>query len=67
MVYVQQSAGRIMRALFEIALKRGWAALANKTLDLCKLIDRRMWKSHSPLRQFGTLVCVRFGVGGLSE
>ena len=25
MVYVTQSAGRIMRALFEICLKRGWA------------------------------------------
>ena len=52
MVYVTQSAGRLMRALHEIVLKRGWAALADKTLTLCKIVDRRMWGSQSPLRQF---------------
>ncbi len=52
MVYVTQSASRLMRALFEIVLKRGWAQLATKTLDLCKMIDRRMWGSQTPLRQF---------------
>lgn len=30
MAFIQQSANRIMRALFEIALKKGWAALADK-------------------------------------
>lgn len=52
MQFVQQSACRLMRALFEIALKRNWAALADKTLNLCKMIERRMWLSQSPLRQF---------------
>ncbi len=52
MQYVQQSANRIMRALFEISLKKGWAALADKTLNLCKMAERRMWLSQSPLRQF---------------
>lgn len=52
MVYVQQSAGRLMRAVFEIACKREWAGLASRTLQLCKMIDRRMWGSMSPLRQF---------------
>ena len=33
-------------------LHRGWAQLADKTLSLCKMIDRRMWPSMSPLRQF---------------
>tara|TARA_B110000914_G_scaffold152637_1_gene133879 strand:- start:76 stop:309 length:234 start_codon:yes stop_codon:yes gene_type:complete len=34
MVYVTQSAGRLMRALFEITLKRKWAPLAvrNRTI-----------------------------------
>lgn len=41
MTYVQQSAARLCRALFEVALKRGWAALAEKTLDLCKMVERR--------------------------
>ena len=52
MIYVTQSASRLMRAIFEIVLFRGWAALADKCLSLCKMIDRRMWQSMSPLRQF---------------
>lgn len=38
--------------LFFTVLHRGWAQLADKTLSLCKMIDRRMWPSMSPLRQF---------------
>ncbi len=52
MVYVQQSAARIMRAIFEICVKRGWAQLSHKLLDLCNMIQRRMWLSQTPLRQF---------------
>lgn len=52
MVYVTQSAARLLRAIFEIVLHRGWAQLADKALTLCKMIDRRMWQSMSPLRQF---------------
>ncbi|GAW10525.1 Sec63-domain-containing protein [Lentinula edodes] len=52
MVYIQQSAGRIMRALFEICLKRGWAVPAKACLELCKMVERRMWGSMTPLRQF---------------
>ncbi|KAG6648198.1 hypothetical protein I3843_07G129200 [Carya illinoinensis] len=52
MVFITQSAGRLMRALFEIVLKRGWAQLAEKALNLCKMINRRMWSVQTPLRQF---------------
>lgn len=52
MVYVTQSAGRLSRAIFEIVLHHGWAQLADKALALCKMIDKRMWQSMSPLRQF---------------
>jgi len=58
MVYISQSAGRIMRALFEIALKRGrsqdhnWAQLAETALKCFKMVDRRMWSVATPLRQF---------------
>uniref|UniRef100_A0A7S0D2D4 RNA helicase n=1 Tax=Amorphochlora amoebiformis TaxID=1561963 RepID=A0A7S0D2D4_9EUKA len=52
MVYITQSAGRVMRAMFEIVLKRGWAAAAVKTLNLCNMISHRMWAAQSPLRQF---------------
>lgn len=52
MVYITQSASRLMRAIFEIVLHRGWAQLADKALALCKMVDKRMWQSMSPLRQF---------------
>jgi pre-mRNA-splicing helicase BRR2 len=52
MVYIQQSAGRIFRAIFEICLKRGWAALALRSLQFCKMVDKRMWPSQTPLRHF---------------
>jgi pre-mRNA-splicing helicase BRR2 len=52
MVYVTQSASRIMRCMYEIALKRGWAQVAERCLSFCKMIDRRMWSTQSPLRQF---------------
>jgi activating signal cointegrator complex subunit 3 len=50
--YIVQSAGRIARALFEIALKRGWTYCAARLLDVCKMIDHRLWDFMHPLRQF---------------
>ena len=32
-----------MRAVFEICLKRGWAVPAKAALDMCKMVERRMW------------------------
>ncbi|KAE8717867.1 SNRNP200 protein [Hibiscus syriacus] len=52
MVYITQSAGRLIRALFEIVLKRGWAQLAEKALNLCKMVTKRMWNVQTPLQQF---------------
>ncbi|CAF2937525.1 unnamed protein product [Rotaria sp. Silwood2] len=52
MVYITQSAGRLMRAIYEMVLQRGWAQLVDKTLSLSKMIDKRMWQSMCPLRQF---------------
>ncbi|KAF6753600.1 Sec63 Brl domain-containing protein [Ephemerocybe angulata] len=52
MVFVQQSAGRILRAMFEICLKRGWAIPAKAALEMCKMVEKRMWGSMTPLRQF---------------
>ncbi|KAH0437006.1 pre-mRNA splicing helicase [Colletotrichum camelliae] len=52
MVYVTQSAGRILRAIFEITMKKGWASVAKTALDLCKMAEKRMWPTMSPLRQF---------------
>ncbi|MCJ1306524.1 DEIH-box ATPase [Agyrium rufum] len=52
LVYVTQSAGRILRAIFEICLKKGWASVAKTALDLCKMAEKRMWPTMTPLRQF---------------
>ena len=41
MSYVTQSAGRIMRGLFEIFLKRNWAEITLTCLDVSKMIDKR--------------------------
>ncbi|OMJ14023.1 U5 small nuclear ribonucleoprotein [Smittium culicis] len=61
MVYVTQSAARLMRAIFEICLRRGWASAARRALDWCKQIEKRQWLSMSPLRQFG--IAGRYGSG----
>lgn len=61
MTYVQQSAARLCRALFEVALKRGWAALAEKTLDLCKMVERRWvgsWVASGLVGDVSRCVCV---------
>eukprot|EP00052_Salpingoeca_macrocollata_P008148 m.64806 g.64806 ORF g.64806 m.64806 type:complete len:2134 (+) comp16452_c0_seq1:64-6465(+) len=55
MVYVTQSAGRLLRAIFEIVLRRGWGQLAERCLNLCKMVDKRMWLSMTPLRQFSKI------------
>ncbi|KAN0134228.1 Sec63 Brl domain containing protein [Lactarius tabidus] len=52
MVFVQQSAGRVLRAIYEICLKRGWAVPTRAALDMCKMVEKRMWSSMTPLRQF---------------
>ncbi len=52
MVYVTQSAGRIFRCLFEIAVKRQWSQLSQTLLNACKMVERRQWSSMTPLRQY---------------
>lgn len=56
MAHIHQSAARIFRALFEICLTRGWAAVTERMLSFCKMVDKRMWLSHTPLRQFASVV-----------
>jgi pre-mRNA-splicing helicase BRR2 len=61
MIYVHQSAARLTRAIFEICLRRGWAVLARRALELSKMVDHRQWATASPLRQFSA------AQGGLTE
>eukprot|EP00127_Corallochytrium_limacisporum_P006324 Clim_evm35s225 gene=Clim_evmTU35s225 len=55
--YIAQNSQRIFRAVFEIALKKGWASLTAQVLRLCKMVERRQWVMSHPLKQFlGTLL-----------
>ena len=51
MIYVTQSAGRIWRAIHEMCVHHGWARVARKALDICKMVQHRQWLSMTPLRQ----------------
>ncbi|SPJ08848.1 pre-mRNA-splicing helicase BRR2, putative [Plasmodium sp. DRC-Itaito] len=55
MVYIHQNALRIFRSFFEISLKKNSYNLIKLTLKFCKMIERRMWSTMTPLRQFGLL------------
>lgn len=50
--YISQSLARIMRALFEICLRRGWSQMTSLLLEFCKGVDRKIWPEQHPLRQF---------------
>ncbi|AQL08745.1 DExH-box ATP-dependent RNA helicase DExH14 [Zea mays] len=50
--YISQSLARIMRALFEICLRRGWSEMSSLLLQYCKAVDRKIWPHLHPLRQF---------------
>ena len=71
MVFVRQNAGRLFRALFEIALRRGWCVLARRCLVWCKLVELRMWPIQTVLRQFPSVVpediCRKIERKGLSN
>ncbi|KAI6180712.1 hypothetical protein M3Y98_00750700 [Aphelenchoides besseyi] len=50
-LYIAQNASRVARALFEITLRKGWAATAIECLNISKYIQRRLWSYNSPLKQ----------------
>ena len=54
MVFIHQNAGRLLRAMFEICLKRGWGHPTRMLLNLCKSATTKMWPTNCPLRQFKT-------------
>jgi len=50
-----QNATRIIRALFEMALRRNWPLMAGRLLKLSKVVEKRLWDWEHPLRQFSHL------------
>jgi activating signal cointegrator complex subunit 3 len=63
MAYIVQNGARIIRALFEMVLKRNWAYMSEKLLTLSRNIDRRLLPWSNPLYQF-TASC---NVGGYTS
>lgn len=53
--YVVQNAARIVRALFDVVLRKGWSLMAGRLLVFSKVLEQRLWSSENPLRQFRTL------------
>ena len=53
--YVSQNSGRIMRGLFDIAIKKAWSGMAAKLLTLSKSLSLQQWSFQHPLRQFSRL------------
>ena len=54
-IFLLQNAARIVRALFEMALRKGWPVMAGRLLQLSKTIEKRLWGFENPLRQFSML------------
>lgn len=52
MAYVAQNAGRIIRALLEIAMSRKWAGATNVLMSLSKAVEQRVWPFVHPLVQY---------------
>ncbi|XP_024169344.1 DExH-box ATP-dependent RNA helicase DExH14 [Rosa chinensis] len=50
--YISASLARIMRALFEICLRKGWSEMSLFMLEYCKAVDRQVWPYQHPFRQF---------------
>jgi activating signal cointegrator complex subunit 3 len=51
MTYITQNAARIVRALFEIVLRKNLPLLAGRMLRFAKCIERQMWDFDHPLKQ----------------
>ncbi|EXJ80853.1 hypothetical protein A1O3_07139 [Capronia epimyces CBS 606.96] len=52
LAYVAQNSARICRALFMIALNRGWGYQCQVLLSMCKAIEKQIWPFQHPFHQF---------------
>lgn len=62
MAYVAQNAGRIVRALLEMAISRKWASVSSTLMGMSKAIEKRMWPFEQPLKQFPLKAEVLYGL-----
>ncbi|XP_054714411.1 activating signal cointegrator 1 complex subunit 3-like [Uloborus diversus] len=50
--YVVQNATRIVRALFEVSLRRCWSMLTASFMRISLMIEKQQWSFQTPLHQF---------------
>lgn len=62
MHYVAQNAGRIVRALLEIAISRKLASTSAVLMGMSKAIEKRLWPSEHQLKQFNLRQDVIYGL-----
>jgi antiviral helicase SLH1 len=62
MQYVAQNAGRIVRALLEIAISRKWANTGAVLMGMSKAIEKRLWPFDHPLKQFNLKQDIFYGL-----
>lgn len=62
MQYVAQNAGRIVRALLEIAISKKWASTSAVIMGISKAIEKRLWPFEQPLKQFNLKQLVYYGL-----
>ena len=55
LAYVAQNSSRIVRGLFDIAVRKGWSAMTGKLLTISKCLDHQLWEYEHPLKQFNKL------------
>ena len=60
--YVAQNAGRIVRALLEIAMAKRWAPVTLVLMAMSKAIEKRMWPFAHPLAQFDLSADLMFNI-----
>lgn len=59
-LYIAQNSTRLLRALFEMALSRGLASLAQTVLHLCISVERQAWPFQTFLLQFSDVLPFHF-------
>lgn len=52
MHFIKDNAARLASAIHELVLMKGYAHVAEISIDLCRKITKRMTICHTPLRQF---------------
>jgi antiviral helicase SLH1 len=66
MHFVAQNAGRIVRAVLEIAISQKLASTSAVLMGMSKAIEKRLWPSDHPLKQFNLRQDVFYGLQELA-